>query len=112
MTDKDFLSELELSVRATNVLRAAGITTMPQFMALTPEAVRLLRNAGRRTAQEVTEMQASLNGDAAKRALAEQTTEALTDAVNTLNRWMVQKQRTHRFVVDPDGLIQIFRRVL
>lgn len=51
------IDDLELSVRASNVLKNMGVETMDDFMALTRQSVMRQKNAGRRTWQEVSEVQ-------------------------------------------------------
>ena len=51
------IDALELSVRASNVLRKMGVETMDDFMALTRQTVMGQKNAGRRTWNEVSEIQ-------------------------------------------------------
>ena len=53
-----FIESLELSVRASNVLRAWGrVNTLDEFMALDRETVMALPNAGARTWKEIEQMQ-------------------------------------------------------
>ena len=57
----DILQELELSVRATNVLRNYGhVHTLEDFMALDRKTVMLLPHAGVRTWREIERMQEHL----------------------------------------------------
>lgn len=51
------IDDLEMSVRASNVLKKMGVETMDDFMALTRQTVMAQKNAGRRTWNEVLEMQ-------------------------------------------------------
>lgn len=53
----DFLSQLELSVRARNVLRNLDIGDLESFMELTQEEILAVRNAGRQTWHEIRELQ-------------------------------------------------------
>ena len=58
------ISSLELSVRASNVLRNSGLVqTIEDFMALTEETVMALPNAGRRTWREIKDLQESIGRD-------------------------------------------------
>ena len=57
------VDELELSVRSSNVLRLAGVTTIEEFARLTKDQVMGFANAGRKTWNEIEEAQAwLLNG--------------------------------------------------
>jgi hypothetical protein len=51
------VDDLELSVRAGNVLRAAGIETIEQFMSLNRRAVMAMPKAGVRTWREIEDVQ-------------------------------------------------------
>lgn len=108
MTDRDFLSGLELSVRATNALRAAGVSTMADFMGLEQEAVLRMRNAGRRTAQEVAEAQAGIR----KRTLTAEESDQVREALSMLNNWIIPRRRRYSFAVTSEGLIQLNKRIL
>jgi hypothetical protein len=53
-----FIESLELSVRASNVLRRSGlVNTLEEFMALDRETVILLPQAGVRTWEEIEQVQ-------------------------------------------------------
>ena len=83
------IDELELSVRASNVLRRmGGIETLEDFMALTRKQVTDQPHAGIRTWREVADVQAALRPEsreaAQRRAWAE-----FQDAVGVVNRMMV-----------------------
>lgn len=52
----DFIDDLDLSVRAGNVLRKMGISDLEAFMALTKRQVMDQANAGARTWREVAAM--------------------------------------------------------
>jgi hypothetical protein len=53
-----FIESLELSVRASNVLRRSGIVnTLEEFMALDRETVMFMPQAGVRTWEEIEQMQ-------------------------------------------------------
>jgi hypothetical protein len=57
----DIIHDLELSVRATNVLTAYGhVKTLDDFMALTEAQVMRMPKAGRATWREIERMQAHL----------------------------------------------------
>lgn len=57
----DIIRELELSVRASNVLRNSGLVeTIEDFMALTKEQVMALPNAGVRTWKEIAAVQENI----------------------------------------------------
>jgi hypothetical protein len=59
-----FIESLELSVRASNVLRAWGrVNTLDEFMALDRATIMALPNAGVRTWKEIERMQKHLRGD-------------------------------------------------
>lgn len=58
------VSDLELSVRASNVLRLAGVTTMQDFMRLTKQRVLSFANSGARTWKEIEQVQKSLQPEA------------------------------------------------
>jgi hypothetical protein len=59
----DIIHDLELSVRATNVLTAYGhVKTLDDFMALTEAQVMRMPRAGRVTWKEIKSIQASLRG--------------------------------------------------
>lgn len=59
-----FIDSLELSVRASNVLRAWGrVNTLEDFMALDKETVMRLPRAGVRTWEEIKRYQDSLRAD-------------------------------------------------
>lgn len=51
--DQDDIDELDLSVRATNCLKRAGIRTIEQIQTSTEEDLRRVRNLGRRSLEEV-----------------------------------------------------------
>lgn len=54
--NKEYLiDELELSVRAYNCLKRAGINTIDQLLALSDEDLRTVRNLGRKSYEEVKE---------------------------------------------------------
>ena len=53
ITDQDDIDELDLSVRATNCLKRAGIRTIEQIQTSTEEDLRRVRNLGRRSLEEV-----------------------------------------------------------
>lgn len=53
----DFIDRLELSTRALNRLRDAGVTTREQFLALTKEEIMGWSHAGVGTAREIEQMQ-------------------------------------------------------
>lgn len=60
----DIVRNLELSVRASNVLRNSGLVqTLDDFMALTESTVMALPNAGRRTWREIKEVQGNIGRD-------------------------------------------------
>ena len=54
------IDDLELSVRASNVLRKMGVETQEHLMALTRRAVLAQKNAGVRTWREVADIQQEL----------------------------------------------------
>ena len=63
MPDNPFIDGLELSVRASNVLRAWGrVNSIDDFLALDRKTVMTLPNAGVRTWREIEKMQAYLRG--------------------------------------------------
>lgn len=62
------IDDLELSVRASNVLKKMGVETMDDFMALTRQSVMRQKNAGRRTWQEVSEIQTHFRHETLKSA--------------------------------------------
>lgn len=47
------IEELNLSVRAYNCLKRAGIDTVEQLTAMTPERLYIVRNLGRKQIEEV-----------------------------------------------------------
>lgn len=53
----DFFDQLELSVRAQNVLARHGVDTFTAFMELTARDVKKMKNAGVRTWREIEEIQ-------------------------------------------------------
>lgn len=54
----NIINELELSVRTSNTLKRLGdVDTMEDFMALTEGRVRAVRGAGRRTWNEIRDVQ-------------------------------------------------------
>lgn len=53
----DFINDIELSVRAGNVLRNMGINNLDAFMALTKKEVMAEINAGNRTWNEIANLQ-------------------------------------------------------
>ncbi|MBD9544304.1 hypothetical protein IB276_33195 [Ensifer sp. ENS04] len=82
--DTDFISELELSVRASNALRGMGVTTRDQFMKLTREDVMSVKNIGRRTWGEVRDLQEHVRYHERRLSLPGRA-EALIGELNALN---------------------------
>lgn len=85
----NIIDELELSVRTSNVLKLMGdIETMDDFMALTEGRVRAVRGAGRRTWNEIRDVQAHFR-QIEKRRAAERTAEEIDETV--LRDWFAGK---------------------
>lgn len=61
--EEPILRDLELSVRAFNVLNREGVRTLDDFMALTEQRVRTFKNAGTRTWKEIRSVQLHLSRD-------------------------------------------------
>lgn len=98
----DIVDHLEFSVRAGNCLRANGIATVEDFLALTDKEVLGWRNAGRRTWIEIADMQAALRSDFTPRPLHP----AAELAAMTLNVLM-RSDPTLRVVLNRDGTVAL-----
>lgn len=85
------ISELELSVRTSNVLRAQGVETVAQLMELTRDQMLSWRGMGRKSVREVLEIQRELKGPDRDDRWAQ-----FCEAVRTLNAMMAR---------DPDFLM-------
>lgn len=89
---KDFIHEIELSVRAGNVCRAAGWTTYHQFMAITKDDWMEQKHAGIRTWREIKEVQDSLRALQRGKDLLERAVDHVREAQHLLQH------------LDPEGL--------
>lgn len=86
------LDELELSVRAHNVLKSMGtVETLDDFMALTRETVTAQKAAGARTWREICEIQETFAPDPA--AIYRHRWAEFQDAVGVVNKLMDQEPR-------------------
>ncbi len=98
--------KLNFSVRTCNVLKFNGIETTEQFMALSPDDVLALSNAGSKVATEVYHMQEELRDE--KEAKGEQ---AIIDATVKLNQLIYNETSSLRLVVNDDGFVEVLRRL-
>lgn len=79
------VSSLDLSVRAANVLRHAGVGTVAQLMALDRDAMKALTNCGARTIKELTAIQARLtvlSGESGQKAQLEREAVEVAQSLN------------------------------
>lgn len=100
----NFIKDLELSVRASNVLTSEGVSTREQFMALDRVSVMAMKGAGSRVWKEIAEVQASLNAAAVPVRWPEQDWLEFQNAVGALNERMVNNPRL-RVVAECDGCL-------
>ena len=85
----NIINEIELSVRTSNVLKLMGdVHTLDDFMALTEGRVRAVRGAGRRTWNEIRDVQAHFR-QVEKRRAAERAAEETDETV--LRDWFAGK---------------------
>lgn len=99
----DLARDLELSVRAGNCLRANGVNTLHDFLALTDKEVLSWRNAGRRTWIEIADMQARLRSRFAPPPPMHPAAELAAMTLNTLMR----SDPSLRVVLNRDGTVAL-----
>lgn len=76
--------ELELSVRAANLLVRMGVFTMQEFLALTEETFLAQPGAGRKLWKEIVEVQTNIKMvQQASRDPGDDLREAILDKINT-----------------------------
>ncbi|MBC2806600.1 hypothetical protein C3Y94_025960 [Rhizobium ruizarguesonis] len=112
----DFISQLELSVRAGNLLRNNGVTTAEQFLDLTWPTMKKWKGAGLRTWHEILDHQHSVRR-AIKRDEQQRRRETLPGraliALRAINELLPELTKKGWFVrQDKDGKYRLARYVV
>jgi DNA-directed RNA polymerase alpha subunit len=103
-----FLNALELSVRTHRILEREGIDNVDAFMALTTRDILKMSNAGRKTSNEVLDIQTYLRNGAKHRY----TMEEIMEQVRIFNRMIASGPEDMAYRMTDNGTISVYRRLV
>lgn len=103
----DFLRYLEASVRTHNILQGLGISTPEAFMALDKDTFMGVKGAGRRSWNEVVELQRMMSKTTRRETTRDRVFEMLKFTQPTLIKLLNELQRA-RAIAEEEGRLEEF----